>query len=175
MRLFQLLILFLLVTVPIAAAMAQDTGAAPAITADAVNGADLSALPAGLPLPADETGSGAAPPSASPDPAIVKLQILLDRAGASPGVIDGFDGDNVRKAIWAYQTMKGRPADGTVTADLLAGMQTSEPVIGSYTITAEDVAAIGPQVPEDYAEKAKMKFLGYSSVTEEFGRALSHG
>jgi lipoprotein-anchoring transpeptidase ErfK/SrfK len=167
MRLFQLLILFLLVTVPIAATMVEKAGAASAITADAINGADLSAFTAGPPLPADDTGSGAAPPSATPDPAIVKLQILLDRAGASPGVIDGFGGDNVHKAIWAYQAMNGLPADGVMTAELLAGMQTTEPVIGGYTITAGDVAAIGPPVPEDYAEKATMDFLGYSSVAEE--------
>lgn len=167
MRLFQLLILFLLVTVPIAATMAAEATVAPAIAADAINSADLSALPAGLPLPAVETGSGAAPPSATPDPAIVKLQILLDRAGASPGVIDGFDGDNVRKAVWAFQTMAGLPADGAVTPELLASMQTTEPVIGAYTITAEDISAIGAPVPDDYAEKAKLEFLGYASVSEE--------
>src|SRR4051812_25124373 len=35
----------------------------------------------------------------SADPALARLQILLDRAGASPGVVDGFDGDNLHKAL----------------------------------------------------------------------------
>lgn len=47
-----------------------------------------------------------------PDPSIVRLQVLLDRAGASPGVIDGYDGENVRAAIAAFETMHHLPVDG---------------------------------------------------------------
>ena len=86
MRIYQLLILFLLVTLPIASVLAQQTPAGTAITAEAVNSADLATVPAELVPPPgrdETTGSdGAPPPQASPDPAIVKLQVLLDRAGA---------------------------------------------------------------------------------------------
>lgn len=34
-----------------------------------------------------------------PDPSIIRLQVLLDRTGASPGVIDGRYGENVSKGI----------------------------------------------------------------------------
>ncbi|RYE10605.1 MAG: murein L,D-transpeptidase [Hyphomicrobiales bacterium] len=169
MRFFQFLVLLLLVTLPIASVLAQDVSSAP-LTADEVNAADLQTIPAQvLPPPAvdEETGSDAAvPPPAVPDPAIVKLQILLDRAGASPGVIDGFDGDNVRKAVWAVEIMRGLPADGLIDAELIAALDTKEPVVGTYTITGEDAAAIGAPIPEDYAEKAQRDFLGYASVVE---------
>ena len=170
MRLFQVIVLFLLVILPFTMVMADDSPL-PALTANAVNAADLNAVPAELlPPTADKTaGSDAAPPPAASDPAIVKLQILLDRAGASPGVIDGFDGDNVRKAVRAFETMAGLTADGTIDADMLAKLETTEPVIGSYTITDEDVADIVAPTPNDYAEKAKRDFLGYSRVTEELG------
>src|SRR5882757_4206332 len=108
MRLFQFVILFLLVTLPFAVAMAQESS--PVLTPEAVNAADLNTVPAEfLPPPAagETTGSDAVLPPAAPDPAIVKLQVLLDQAGASPGVIDGFDGDNVRKAVTAFETMAG--------------------------------------------------------------------
>jgi lipoprotein-anchoring transpeptidase ErfK/SrfK len=169
MRLFQVVILFLLVTLPFAAVvLGQDKPIA--VTAEAINAAELSTLSAELEAPseADETtgSDDRPPPPASPDPAIVKLQILLDRAGASPGVIDGFDGDNVRKAIHAFETMLGMNADGILDADMLAALDTREPVIGGYTIAAEDVAAIVPPIPEDYAEKAKRDFLGYARVSE---------
>lgn len=171
MRLFQFVILFLLVTLPIASVMAQDSAIAP-LTAEAINASDLTTVPAEFlpPLAADDetTGSDVAfpPPPATPDPALAKLQILLDRAGASPGVIDGYDGDNVRKAVRAFQTMRGLAEDGVIDADVIAALNTAEPVVGSYEITAEDVAAITAPTPDDYAEKAKMEFLGYASVSE---------
>lgn len=149
MRLSPLLLLLALLP---ATALAQERTA---ITPDAVNAADLSLVPA-------EPGE----PSELPDPAIVKLQILLDRAGASPGVIDGFDGENVRKAVRAFEVLRGLPEDGVVDPDVIAALDTAEPVMGGYAITAEDAAAIGPEIPEDYALKAQMEFLGYASLEE---------
>jgi lipoprotein-anchoring transpeptidase ErfK/SrfK len=170
MRIHEFLIVFLLVMLPIASVLAQETPVGIALTADAINAADLTTVPAEFlppPEPGDNTGSDTPlPPPAVPDPAIAKLQILLDRAGASPGVIDGFDGDNVRKAVTAFELMRGLPEDGVVDPDVLGALDTSAPVVGSYTITAEDVAAIVPEIPSDYAEMAQRDFLGYARVTE---------
>ena len=74
------------------------------LTPEAINAADLSTL--------SEIGSGGGKPLA----AIVRLQVLLDRTAASPGVIDGFDGENVRKAVFAFEIMQGLPADGRAIA-----------------------------------------------------------
>ena len=38
-----------------------------------------------------------------PDPFIIRVQVLLDRAAISPGVIDGYPGDNLTKAILAFE------------------------------------------------------------------------
>ncbi len=144
---------------------AAPVAAAPELTQEAINTAKLDALLIDEPLLTVEEAEAAGP--RKPDPAIVRLQILLDQAGASPGVIDGFDGDNVRKAVIAAEAMKGLPTDGTLDPELLATLESNQPVIGHYTITDEDVADLVPAIPEDYAEKAKMEFLGYTSVEEE--------
>ena len=124
------------------------------LTPEAINAADLSTL--------SEIGSGGGKPLA----AIVRLQVLLDRTAASPGVIDGFDGENVRKAVFAFEIMHGLPADGDIDPDMLASLETGEPVVERYTITPEDVASIVAPIPKDYAEQAERDFLGYQSVAE---------
>lgn len=169
MRLFHLFVLLLLVTAPFAVALA---GEAPpsALTAQAIDAADLSTVSAEfLPPTVDATTGSDAAALAAPDPAIVKLQVLLDRAGASPGVIDGFDGDNVRKAVRAFETMAGLQANGVIDADVLGQLSQSDPITATYMITDKDVAELVPEIPTDYGEMAKLKFLGYTRFTEELG------
>jgi lipoprotein-anchoring transpeptidase ErfK/SrfK len=119
--------------------------------------------------------------SALPDPAeqpeislpgstedVARFQILLDRVGASPGVIDGRIGDNVNKAISAYRQITGetlRTYDKEFIEEQLQA--TGGDAFTTYEITAEDVA--GPYVasiPEDYGQKAQMERMGYTSVLE---------
>ncbi|WP_274426104.1 L,D-transpeptidase [Chelativorans sp. YIM 93263] len=99
---------------------------------------------------------------------VAAFQVLLDRVGASPGVIDGQIGDNVNRAIEAYHRLTGqrlRTYDPEwVEAEL---EKTGGPAFVEYTITAEDAA--GPyiaSVPQDYGEKAKLERLGYTRVSE---------
>lgn len=102
-----------------------------------------------------------------PSPAIARAQIMLDQFGASPGVIDGYDGENVRKAIMAFQAMAGRDVTGTLDAETVALLETGLPVIGAHVITVEDMSEITGPTPADYAEKAQLDFLGYASVAEK--------
>jgi lipoprotein-anchoring transpeptidase ErfK/SrfK len=99
---------------------------------------------------------------------VAALQILLDRRGASPGVIDGRFGSNVDKAIISYrlitkEDLKSTDAEGIKKALAASG---GDPFT-SYTLTAADVAgSFVASIPEDYGEKAKLEKLGYTSVTE---------
>jgi len=99
---------------------------------------------------------------------VAALQVLLDRAGASPGVIDGRFGSNVDKALAAYRRLTGTNLKSTDT-DLIQELLASsggDPFV-EYTITPEDVA--GPfvaSVPADYGEKAKLEHMSYTSVPE---------
>ena len=118
----------------------------------------------GLPDPANPPEVAVA--GASED--VARIQILLDRFGVSPGVIDGRMGDNVNKAISAYREMTGealRTYDKEFIEAKLA--ETGGDAFTTYEITPADVA--GPyvaSVPEDYSEKARMERLSYTSVPE---------
>ena len=108
---------------------------------------------------------------AGAQPLVLKTQILLDRAGISPGAIDAFWGDNVTKAVEAYQEIKGLPASGRLDEATFAMLASADagPVLVSYDVTAEDVSGQFGDLPTDYAELAKLKSLHYASPLEMFG------
>lgn len=99
---------------------------------------------------------------------VAALQVLLDRGGASPGVIDGRFGSNVDKALAAYNQITGSNLRSTDAVGIQAALaQSGGDAFANYTITPEDAA--GPYVasiPEDYSQKAQLDRMGYTSVTE---------
>jgi lipoprotein-anchoring transpeptidase ErfK/SrfK len=96
----------------------------------------------------------------------VKLQVLLDRAGANPGVIDGVAGENVTRAIRGLEEIYGLEVDGIMTPDLWERLRSPEPVSMTYTILPQDLEKMVASIPTDYAEMAKMEWLGFTSGAE---------
>lgn len=114
-----------------------------------------------------------APPAEEPEqtvvPAVVRVQVLLDRAGYSPGVTDGRFGENVRHAIAEYQRQNGLAVDGALTEALYDRLVAESPVdiVSRYVLTAEDVAGpFTPSIPRDLASQAELDALGYRSASE---------
>ncbi|OHV82395.1 L,D-transpeptidase [Ensifer sp. LCM 4579] len=113
----------------------------------------------------------AAPVRGKSQAEIAALQVFLDREGFSPGVIDGRMGSNVTKAIEAWQQATGETLDPNNTEDILERLRFDGGLpITTYTITAADAA--GPYVasiPEDYAHKAQLPHLSFTSTAEMLG------
>jgi lipoprotein-anchoring transpeptidase ErfK/SrfK len=122
--------------------------------------------PDSSPEPLDGTKQPAVTFGARDD--VAALQVLLDRKGASPGVIDGHFGGNVDKALASYRDITGDNLHSTDSAKIKADLAASGgDTFTSYTITPEDAA--GPyvaSVPADYGQKAKLDRLSYTSVPE---------
>lgn len=127
-----------------------------------------AALVARPPLPQDPSQSAQAPTQSMPVP-IGDVQILLDRAGFSPGVIDGRPGSNTRKALAAFQAANGLPATGKADAatwQKLVAVSGNQIVV-PYTVSPEDMKGpFTPEIPEDMLEKSKLPALGYTSLRE---------
>jgi lipoprotein-anchoring transpeptidase ErfK/SrfK len=104
--------------------------------------------------------------SPRPDPAIVHLQVLLDRAGSSPGVIDGYYGENVAKAIAGFEAMHDLPVDGKLDPEVISRLSDDKPVVEPYRVSEDDAKDLVERIPADYSEQAEMEHLGYTSVAE---------
>lgn len=147
----------------LALAISVGGAAARELRPEAINTASIASIGAEKPAPAD------------PDPAIVRLQVLLDRAGASPGVIDGLSGENVNKAVAGFEAMNDLPVDGRLDAEVVSRLEGNAPIVESYVVSADDAKGLVDKIPEDYSEKAKMQSLGYTSVAEKLSERFHMG
>ena len=99
--------------------------------------------------------------------AVIRAQILLDRAGFSVGEIDGRMGSNSVRAVEGFRAARGLPAgDSLDEAAWMALHQDTAPVLVEYTVTAADVNGPFTTVPQDMMRKAKLKSLDFSSALE---------
>lgn len=100
-----------------------------------------------------------------------KVQVLLDRSGISPGVIDGFKGGMSQSAIMAFERRSGLPIDGIMDPHVWNLLQSfaALPATQDYTIQPEDAEGLVEAIPTDYADKAQMAALAHTSVAERLG------
>lgn len=111
-----------------------------------------------LPVARDGAGPGA-----------LRVQILLDRARFSPGVIDGHWGKNTEKAVYWFQFAQGLNPTGEVdraTWDALVRAAGPGELVARVSVTPEDLQGPFAPVPDDPYEQAKLECLCYASPLE---------
>ena len=120
------------------------------------------------PVPRKPTPAPARLPCGDP----IGFQVLLDRAGFSPGEIDGTIGANAQHALAAVQEAKKLPA--TAQADCATwralGGDTAGALVVPYQITDDDVK--GPfemEIPRDLDKQAELPAMSYRNVGEKLG------
>lgn len=120
------------------------------------------------PAPDEPADSAPAPAAPAFDGGLTRIQVLLDRLHFSPGVIDGYDGENVRKAVAAYQEAHGLPVNGRADDALLTRLEEADPApaLVAYVLTEADIAGPFVSVPADMEAQSRLDHLGYEDAAE---------
>ncbi|WP_028055982.1 L,D-transpeptidase family protein [Sphingobium bisphenolivorans] len=124
--------------------------------APAANDADFTIVP-------EPTG---APPRTD---SILQAQVALDRAGFSPGVLDGKEGMSFTAALKGFQEARGLPATGTYDEATAKALLNGQPQPATWLVRIPDSFARGPffNVPKDLNDQAKLPALGYRNLLEK--------
>ena len=102
------------------------------------------------------------------DPAMIRLQVALDRARFSPGEIDGKSGENVDKAIAAFRHVRGLSSTSVTELWSALNEASAQPAVVEYRISDSDLK--GPfvdKIPSKMDEQTDLAALAYTGPKEQ--------
>jgi lipoprotein-anchoring transpeptidase ErfK/SrfK len=115
---------------------------------------------------ADAPGGGE---TESADSLVMRAQVVLDRLGFSPGVIDGKEGQSYKLALAAWQESRGLTASGQLDPATQQALFQGQAAATTRLVVIPEAFARGPFVrdlPHRTADLARYEHLGYRSMTE---------
>lgn len=130
---------------------------APAIGLGAISASTVNSEPTAEELAADE------------GPAVLRAQVLLDRAHFSSGVLNGKASENTSNAVFVFQQAHGLPATGKLDEETYAQLTS---LVGDvdgavqYTLTDADVRGPYMWIPANIYEQAGLPCECYASALE---------
>ena len=107
--------------------------------------------------------------AAPPDPRVMGAQVLLDRLGFGPGVIDGAGGMSLTKALRGWQEANGLSVTGELDDATVKSFEPFRAMPTVIDIKLSPEILEGPfvgSIPAEPADQAKMKTLGYADAME---------
>lgn len=112
------------------------------------------------------TDDGPADTDARP---IMQAQVVLDRLGFTPGVVDGKMGLSTRNAISGFQEANQFKVTGELDAETTKALAQWQSIPATRVVTIPADFAAGPfiDVPDEAADQAKLPALGYESLDEK--------
>jgi lipoprotein-anchoring transpeptidase ErfK/SrfK len=103
-------------------------------------------------------------------PSTLRVQVLLNRAFFSPGMLDGRWGRNTQNAVLWFQGREGLPTTGVVDPTTYAALERvggADSTSVEVVLTAADVRGPFVQIPSDIYEQAKLRCSCFESLAEK--------
>ena len=114
------------------------------------------------------------PKQPSPKPAIdrtvMHVQVILDRLGFSPGVIDGKGGESLRLALRGFQESRGLKPSGKIDQPTLQALYPYRAARPTQVVRLSAVDLAGPFInptPKEPEDQAKLPCLCYRTALEK--------
>jgi len=100
---------------------------------------------------------------------ILRAQVLLDRAGFGPGVLDGRKGRFFSTALAGFQHARGLPVTGQLDAASQAALRLDTGATIIRMTLKEDAfrALFTPDIPARIHDQAALPYLGYRNLLEK--------
>ena len=107
-------------------------------------------------------------PDSEPRP-VMQAQVVLDRLGFTPGVVDGKPGLSTRNAVAGFQEANDLAKTGELDAATKAALAQYQAIPATRVVTIPDDFAAGPfvKIPKNPEEQAKLTALGYETLDEK--------
>ena len=100
---------------------------------------------------------------------VLHVQVILDKLGFGPGVLDGRGGQSLVAALKGFQESRSLPRTGKPDAATLRALHAYRSARPTVTIALTPDMLAGPyyRLPKDYGEQSKLPALGYASPMEK--------
>lgn len=100
---------------------------------------------------------------------IMQAQVVLDRLGFTPGVVDGKEGLSTRNALTGFQEASSLPVTGELDEATRRGLARWSNIPATRTVTIPADFAAGPfaPLPGKPEDQAKLPAMGYESLDEK--------
>ncbi len=131
--------------------------------------ATASAQPSARPTPQPSSTPGATAPVVI-DRNVLHVQVILDKLGFGPGVLDGRGGQSLVAALKGFQESRDLPRTGKADAATMRALYPYRQWRPTKTIALTPAMLAGPYInplPKDYAEQAKLPSLAYRTPMEK--------